>query len=90
MNDETLQHLAHLSRLSVPEEERQQLVKDIENIVGFIDVIQSVPVSVADQTYTRANIARADEVNQLAAAHDLVEAAPMHRDHFVEVPKVIE
>jgi aspartyl-tRNA(Asn)/glutamyl-tRNA(Gln) amidotransferase subunit C len=91
IDSKTLDHLAHLARLSVPEEEKEQLAKDINNIVGFIDVIQKVKLSVKEQkVFAQKNVAREDIVMPLGSVYDLVEAAPLHKDGFVQVPKVIE
>lgn len=43
----------------------------------------------AKQNLSKKNVARADEVAPLESAYDLVEAAPLHKDGFVQVPKVI-
>ena len=91
IDSKTLDHLAVLARLTVPEEEKEQLAKDISNIVGFIDVIQKVAISPEEQrVFTQKNVAREDVVAPLESVYDLVEAAPLHKDGFVQVPKVIE
>lgn len=91
IDSKTLDHLALLARLTVPEEEKEQLAKDINNIVGFIDVVQRVKLSPQEQkVFTQRNVARDDIVAPLTSVYDLVEAAPLNKDGFVEVPKVIE
>lgn len=91
IDSKTLTHLAILARLTVPEEEKEQLAKDINNIVKFIDVIQKVELSRVEQKeFTQKNVAREDVIMPLASVYDLVEAAPLHKDGFVQVPKVIE
>lgn len=86
----TLDHLAHLARLTVPEEEKEQLAKDISNIVGFIDTISKVELGeMGERKFEQKNVSRNDEVTPLESAYDLVEAAPLHKDGFVQVPKVI-
>ncbi len=65
--------------------------KDIGAILGFVDTIQTVQLGgdqVADAG--KNNVFRDDAVQALPASHDLIEAAPLHQDHFVKVPKVIE
>jgi aspartyl-tRNA(Asn)/glutamyl-tRNA(Gln) amidotransferase subunit C len=90
IDSKTLDHLAHLARLTVPEEEKEQLAKDINNIVGFIDVVQKVQLSeTGEKMFVQKNVAREDAVMSVASNHNLVEAAPLHRDGFVQVPKVI-
>jgi aspartyl-tRNA(Asn)/glutamyl-tRNA(Gln) amidotransferase subunit C len=90
IDSKTLDHLAHLARLTVPEEEKEQLAKDITNIVGFIDVVQKVELgNIGEKTFTQKNVAREDIVTPLESAYNLVEGAPLHKDGFVQVPKVI-
>ncbi len=90
IDSNTLNHLAHLARLTVPEEEKEQLAKDITNIVGFIDTIQKVTIpEMAEKKFTQKNVVRIDVVAPLDSAYDLVGAAPLHKDGFVQVPKVI-
>lgn len=90
IDQKTLDHLAMLARLEVPEGEKEQLAGDISNIVGFIDTVQKVELAPrGDVRYTQKNVAREDIVLPLESAYDLVEAAPMHKDGFVQVPKVI-
>ena len=90
IDSKTLDHLAQLARLTVPEDEKEQLAKDISNIVGFIDTIQKVSLSGNEEkVFTQKNVVREDEVVPLSGAYNLVEAAPLHQDGFVKVPKVI-
>lgn len=90
IESKTLDHLAHLARLTVPEEEKEQLAKDISNIVGFIDIVQKVDLGdVGEKTFTQKNVVREDIVAPIDSAYDLVQAAPLHKDGFVQVPKVI-
>jgi len=90
IDQKTLDHLAYLARIEVPEEEKEQLRTDISNMVAFVDVIQKVALGPrAEEVFTQKNVARDDVVAPLESVYDLVEAAPMHKDGFVQVPKVI-
>jgi len=91
LTKEEITRLATLSRLTVPEAELETVVQDVGAILGFVDTIQSVQLdseSVNDSELN--NVFREDAVHPLVAVHDLIEAAPLHQDHFVKVPKVIE
>jgi aspartyl-tRNA(Asn)/glutamyl-tRNA(Gln) amidotransferase subunit C len=88
---EDVKRLANLARLGVPEEEMQSVAEDITNILGFVDVVQSVELGGSTSLQEdEVNVFREDTVNPLTSEHDLIEAAPLHQDHFVKVPKVIE
>jgi aspartyl-tRNA(Asn)/glutamyl-tRNA(Gln) amidotransferase subunit C len=90
IDSKTLDHLARLARLTVPEEEKEQLAKDITNIVGFLDTIQRVSIdNVGEKEFTQKNVVREDIVAPIESIYNLVEAAPLHKDGFVQVPKVI-
>lgn len=90
IDTKTLDHLAHLARVTVPEEEKEQLRTDISNMVAFVDVIQAVPLPAqGSQIFTQKNVTKEDVITPLESAYDLVEAAPLHKDGFVQVPKVI-
>jgi len=90
IDSKTIDNLARLARLSIPEEEKETLVKDINNMVDFIDVVQKVSLpNQGEMKFEQKNVARRDEVAPLESVYDLVEAAPLHKDGFVQVPKVI-
>lgn len=91
MSGEQVRRLAALARLNVPEAELEATGKDIAAILGFVDTIQTAHLSdqVANETDLQ-NVFREDAVAPLSSAYDLIEAAPLHQDHFVKVPKVIE
>jgi len=91
MTPEEIKRLANLSRLSVPEAELESIGNDITTILGFVDTIQAVQLGgeIAETT-DQTNVFREDMVQPLQPVYDLIEAAPLHQDHFVKVPKVIE
>ena len=91
LSAEDIKRLANLARLNVPESEMAMVGKDIAAILGFVDTIQTVQLS-GDQVANagKNNVFREDVAQPVQASHDLIEAAPMHQDHFVKVPKVIE
>jgi len=91
LTTEEIKRLANLSRLSLSQEELESAGKDIAAILGFVDTIQSVQLGgTITETIDQKNVFREDAVQPLQSAHDLIEAAPLHQDHFVKVPKVIE
>jgi aspartyl-tRNA(Asn)/glutamyl-tRNA(Gln) amidotransferase subunit C len=91
MNSEQIKRLSTLSRVSVSPSELASMTEDITTILGFIDTVQSVSLEGHSETATdRINVFREDTIAPLTSEHDLVSAAPLHHDHFVKVPKVIE
>ncbi len=89
MNTDQVKKLAHLARLSVSDAELEALAKEMDSILGFVDEIQKVEIPDMATVLGDTNIFRDDVVAPIVPTHDLIEAAPMHQDHFVKVPKVI-
>jgi aspartyl-tRNA(Asn)/glutamyl-tRNA(Gln) amidotransferase subunit C len=85
-----VQKLADLARISVSQDEREGVAKDLEKILQFVDQIQSKDVSGAPTVSERVNVFREDVVGPLLGVYDLVDIAPSHQDGFVKVPKIIE
>lgn len=83
--------LAKLARLDVSDEEVARLEKEIPAILGFVEEIQKVSVSVTQESPEHHNVMRED-----AGAHesglytkDLLAAAPATKDNQVVVKQVI-
>lgn len=91
LDTHSLKKLAALAKISVSDEELQKLGGELGSILHFVDQVSSVASTETKNTafVFPHNVAREDTVLPIQSAHDLVEAAPLHRDHFVEVPKVI-
>ncbi|MCC6198615.1 Asp-tRNA(Asn)/Glu-tRNA(Gln) amidotransferase subunit GatC [Candidatus Nomurabacteria bacterium] len=85
-----IQKLADLARIRVSDDEAEALAGDLENIVRFVDIVQSRDVSGVPTVAGEVNVFRDDVVAPLATVYDLVEVAPESQDHFVKVPKIIE
>ncbi len=90
MDIDQVKKLAHLARLDVPEAELASVANEMGAILGFVDEIQKVKLDEAIEVVGETNVFRDDVVAPIAPAHDLVEAAALHQDHFVKVPKVLE
>lgn len=90
IDTQTLEHLARLARIAIKDDEKQQFQKDISNMVGFIDTIGKVSLPEnGGAEVMQKNVSREDIVAPLEGVYNLVEAAPMHKDGFVQVPKII-
>lgn len=89
MDIQQIKKLAQLARLDVPEVELATVAGEMEAILGFVDEIQAVHIDQEKTETTEINMFRDDAARPIVPNHDLVEAAALHQDHFVKVPKVI-
>lgn len=85
-------HLAHLSRLTIAPEKMDQLVTDMQDLVGFVEKLNEL-----DTTGTlplmhmgdACNVLRPDAVNGSISRTVALQNAPAQNGTFFKVPKVI-
>jgi aspartyl-tRNA(Asn)/glutamyl-tRNA(Gln) amidotransferase subunit C len=86
-------YVAHLARLKLTDDERQQLQSQLEQILAYVSELNEVDVTSFEpmtQAIDCANVMRADDVAP-GLDHEIVMAnAPEHRlGHFI-LPRIIE
>ena len=89
-----VQKLATLSSLQISDEEAAALQVDLEQILGYIDQLESVDVEGVEPTYQvhpLETVVREDIVKDYGVSQDdLLKNAPEKADNLIVVPKVIE
>ena len=90
----TVVRIAGLARISVPEEDLDELAAELSNILGWVEQLNEVNTedvmpmtSVTEGVVLRA---RDDTVTDGNYREYLLKNAPEERDGFFVVPKVIE
>ena len=85
--------LEKLSRLQLSEQERTQIQKDLNNILGMVEKLQELDLSEVEPLVyitEEVNVLREDEVkNQVSRAAALSNAPDANDEHF-KVAKVID
>ncbi|MCL2869674.1 Asp-tRNA(Asn)/Glu-tRNA(Gln) amidotransferase subunit GatC [Candidatus Saccharibacteria bacterium] len=93
ISDDELAHLATLSNITLNPDEAAGLKADLENIVGYIDLLGELDVQGVEPTYQTVdlqNVWRADEViNYGISREQLINLAHEQLDGQVKVPKVL-
>jgi aspartyl-tRNA(Asn)/glutamyl-tRNA(Gln) amidotransferase subunit C len=93
VNKNLVEKLAHLSRLTIAENEMPEVINGLENMIGFVEQLQAIDTSdVQPLMYVgQAMIVfREDEVNDEITQQQALKIAPLHTDEFFEVPTVIK
>ena len=93
VNDALIDKLAHLSRLEFAEEEKQEIKKDLEKMIGFIDKLNELDTSGVEPLLhmsDNVNIFRKDVVSGSMSKEDVFKNAPLDDVEFFKVPKVIK
>lgn len=92
LNKETVEKLAHLSRLEFSEEEKQAMVTDMDKILAFIDKISELDLKdVEPLVYLteEGNVLRKDEVVTEVSKDEALKNAPDKDTDYFRVPKVM-
>ena len=93
IDKETLHKVAHLARLNVKPEEEEKLIKDMGNILDWVDKLREVDTSGVEPLIhmtEETNILREDVVQESISKEKALKNAPQtDGDHF-QVPKVLK
>ena len=88
-----LEHLATLSRIKLTEEDKKSLVKEFDSILGYVDQLKKVEVSLDSTGRVGAvkNVTREDEAMPINAddRERLLAEAPNREGEFIAVKKII-
>lgn len=94
VDDETIDKLAKLSSLEIPSDKKENLKRELSEIINFVDNLKELDVSQYEATFTtveggtplREDIA----IQDLELAAHILNNAPQSQDGFFIVPKIIE
>ncbi len=86
-------HLAQLSSLALADDEVDGLMKDISNIIGYVQQLQDLDTSNVEPTYQVTdleNVWRNDEIDDYGIDREaLLALAPESQNGQIKVPKVL-
>jgi aspartyl-tRNA(Asn)/glutamyl-tRNA(Gln) amidotransferase subunit C len=88
-----LEHLAHLSRIELSEDDKKSLLKEFDSILGYIDELKKVDVSLDTEARVGAvkNVVRKDNsVDALRVEKEIImKDAPSTEGEYISVRKVL-
>lgn len=93
INEQTLEHLAHLARLQFEESEKASIREGLEKMVAFVEKLQSVDTTgVAPLLHIgdAVNVLRDDVQQGSISREEALRNAPLQDGVFFKVPKVIK
>ena len=89
----SLLKLGKLARISISDDKLNNLSKDLNSILEFVDQLKEIKTNQVDPTSNSLNQkleVRDDKVDTRNSAEDILENAPEKEMDFFVVPKVIE
>lgn len=92
IDKETVEKVAHLARLELAEDEKEEMIKDMGNILGFMAKLNEIDTSgIEPLVYmtNEINVMREDVVRQEITHEEALQNAPKHDENYFLVAKVI-
>ena len=93
LDNETIVKIANLARLEVTEGEKESLLKDINNILHFMETLNGLDTSNVEPLIyltDEVNVLRDDEVKQETTIENALLNAPLQDGVYFKVAKVID
>lgn len=93
MTKEEIEHLAELSRIALSENEKEQLRKEVDEILGYVDQVKELTSdsSSVPQKGLHFNVFREDAEPHEPGIYseDLLSAAPERDGKYIKVKKIL-
>ncbi len=93
IDEETVDKIAHLARLELSGDEKQEMIADMNKILGFMDKLNEIDTSgIEPLVYmtNEVNNFREDVVKQEITHEEALQNAPKHDENYFLVAKVID
>lgn len=92
MSEEMLLYVADLARLSIEDDEKEELTKNLEDIIAFADELANVEIGEVDPmafVIGKTNVFRKDKLEDSLDVEDVLKNAPERKDNYFYVPQSI-
>ena len=93
VNNNLVEHLAHLSRLDFDDNSKEKMKFDFEKMLDFVAKLEEVDTAnVEPLSYmsSELNILRNDKVEQVLTQEQALQNAPVNDTDYIRIPKVID
>src|SRR4051812_16771286 len=93
VDDALIEKLSRLSMLRFSTEEKEQIRKDLEQMIGFVDKLKELDTAGVEPLLhmsRRLDVLRDDVAGGMISREDAMLNAPLHDSHYFKVPKVIK
>ena len=90
---EMVDYVSTLSRLRLPEDEKEQMKSELQRIIAYMDVLNTLDtegVEPMSHVFQVKNVLREDEVKPSTPREALLRNAPVPDEEAFLVPKAVE
>lgn len=92
VSKDELLHIADLADLNIRGNEVDEYLKNLDDILNYVEVIQNAPIDNLDETFMAneaSNVFRKDEVKEFDNKKGILDNAPELENNMFKIPKVI-
>ena len=92
INDELVQHIAHLARLEFEGDELSEIKGDMSKIIGFMDKLSELDTQDVDPLIfmtEKVNVLREDKPERTLTSEDALRNAPKKDSDYFRISKVL-
>lgn len=90
ITQELVDRIAHLARLTLPEEEKERMAAQLEDILGSMTALDRLMLEEDNLVSEGANVLREDEPGQSMDLAGLLDSAPETDGEYILVPGTIQ
>ena len=93
INDDLVQHIAHLARLELQGEDLKAIKGDMENIISFMDKLSELDTDEVEPLIfmsDEVNVLREDVVEKTVTSEQALKNAPKKDSDYFRIPKVLD
>ncbi|MFW2365899.1 MAG: Asp-tRNA(Asn)/Glu-tRNA(Gln) amidotransferase subunit GatC [Desulforhopalus sp.] len=87
-----VEHVAHLARLTLSDEELQSMTGQLDTILSYVDKLSELDTSEVEPTthvFSVSNAFRDDVVRESLPQTEAVQNGPRQNGEFFQVPRII-
>lgn len=87
-----IDHIAHLARIDLKTDEKIKISNDLDNILGYIELLNELDVSNVKPLVNivdKATPLRKDEITPSLSQEEALKNAPEKNSDYFKVPKVL-
>jgi aspartyl-tRNA(Asn)/glutamyl-tRNA(Gln) amidotransferase subunit C len=93
VNDALIENLANLARLQFNEEEKEEIKKDLQRMISFVEKLNELNTDGVEPLLhmtDEVNVLREDEIHGSISREEALQNAPSTDGVYFKVPKVIK
>lgn len=93
ISEETIDHIAHLSRLHFEGDDKVAIRQDLDKIIGFMGKLSEIPTDDVEPLIfmsDEVNVLRDDEPEVTITQAEALKNAPKKDSDYFRIPKVLD